>query len=59
MKTHKSNALRLQKLTVARINPEALQRLKGGTSVAPSVNGNCGGSHRPGVNGFACHQIVR
>ncbi|WP_281990144.1 hypothetical protein [Aquimarina aggregata] len=58
MKTQKSNALRLQKLTVARINPEVLQLLHGGSST-PLSEGNCGGSHRPGINGFACHVIAR
>ncbi len=59
MKSHKSNAIQLKKLTVAKINSEALQLLHGGSSIPLSAEGNCEGSHRPGVNGFACHVIAR
>lgn len=54
MKTHKSNILHLKKLTVARINPEALQLLNGGSSIPSTTNIDQGTARR--VNG-ACVQI--
>ncbi|WP_157766225.1 MULTISPECIES: hypothetical protein [Aquimarina] len=53
MKTHKSNTLQLKKLTVARINPETLLLLKGGSSVPPSLNNERGTARR--VNGACVH----
>ncbi len=56
MKSHKSNILQLKKLTIARINPETLQLLKGGSSLPTSTTDEIGTVRR--IGGM-CHLQAR
>ncbi|WP_157766224.1 class I lanthipeptide [Aquimarina aggregata] len=57
MKTYKSNTLSLKKLTVARINSDALQLLKGGSSYPPTTSPDDLGTIRR--RGGMCHLQAR
>ncbi|WP_281990143.1 hypothetical protein [Aquimarina aggregata] len=56
MKTHKSNTLQLKKLTVAKITPNALSLLNGGSSLPTSTTQELGTVQR---RGGMCHLQAR